>query len=82
MLAQKRMSQAVTQSLGWALGLSATRFLSAHAPLLNQIRSDGGQVSLLVAISAVAVSSFSLTPEVGRVFSELGITLEFEFTGD
>jgi hypothetical protein len=82
MPAQIRMGQAVTQSLGWTLGLSATRFRSAHAALFHQIRSEGGQVSLLVAISAVAVSGFTLTPEVGRVFSELGVTLEFEFSNE
>jgi hypothetical protein len=55
---------------------------SAHSALFHQIRSEGGQVTLLVVISPVAVSSFSLTPEVGRVFSELGNTLEFEFMNE
>jgi hypothetical protein len=80
--AKKLMGAAVTQSLGWALSLSATRFRNRHAALLQQISSEGGRVTLLVALSAGTVSGFSLTPEVGRTFAELGITLEFEFTGD
>jgi hypothetical protein len=80
--AQERMDEALTRSLGWALSSSATRLRSRHAALLQQVGATGGQVSLLIALSAVAVGSFSLTPEVGRIFSELGIILEFEFTND
>jgi hypothetical protein len=39
-------------------------------------------MSLLVTASAEGLSGFSLAPAVSRVFSELGITLEFEFTTD
>lgn len=81
-LAQKELSSAVTRSLGWALSLSARRFQRGHAALFERVRIEGGRVSLLVALSPVAVESFSLTPEVSRIFSELGITLEFELTSD
>jgi hypothetical protein len=80
--ALRHMAPAAAQNLGWALGLSATLFLNAHATLLHKIRDEGGQISLLIAVSAAAVGSFSLAPEVGRIFSDLGITLEFEFTND
>ena len=81
-LAHKELGKSVTRSLGWALSLTATRLLRANAALLQRIRIDGGQVSLLVALSPIAVDSFSLTPEVSRIFSELGITIEFEMTSD
>jgi len=75
------MYAAVTTNLGLAFSLCALRFRTMHGALLRQIRSEGGQVSLLVALSA-AVSSFSIAPEVSRLFSDLGITIEFEMTND
>jgi len=72
----------LNRSLGLSLSMSAVRFFSRHAELLRGIRADGGQVSLLVTISTAEASSFSLVPEVARVFSELGIALEFEFASD
>jgi hypothetical protein len=81
-ISEQRMNAAVTKSLGWALALCATRFGRAHAEFLRRIRSDGGQVSLLVALTPEVVSSFNLSPEVSRIFGELGITLEFEMTND
>jgi hypothetical protein len=81
-LAKLNLEGAVTRSLAWTLSLCAMRLRAKHAALLRQIRSDGGQVSLLIALAAAIVTSFSLTPEVGRIFSELGITLEFEMTDD
>jgi hypothetical protein len=77
-IARERLA-AVSCSLGWALSLCALRFFSVHAPLLRRIRIEGGQVSVPVTISTADASSFSLMPEVSRVFSELGIALEFEF---
>ena len=83
-LAQKAKAhdKSVTQSLGWALSLTARRLLRTNAALLESIRNEGGQVSLLVALSPDAVDGFSLTPEVSRMFSDLGITIEFEMTTD
>jgi hypothetical protein len=81
-IAQKQLQAALPQRLGWALSMSATRFRSKHASLLRTIGADGGQVTLIVALSAAAVGSFSLAPEVARTFSDLGITIEFEFIND
>jgi hypothetical protein len=78
--AAKELRKSATRSLGWALSFSARRFLRAKA-LFERIRSEGGQVSVLVALSP-ALESFSLPPEVSRIFSELGITLEFDLTND
>jgi hypothetical protein len=79
---EKHLHMGLEQRLGWALSLSAARFRSKHASLLRSIAADGGQVSVIVALSAVAVGSLSLTPEVAGTFSDLGITIEFEFTND
>ena len=78
---QERLGVVATRSLGWALSLS-TRFFTAHAQTLRRIVAENGQVSLLITAPAGEVSGFSLAPEVSRVFSELGITLEFEFSSD
>jgi hypothetical protein len=80
-IARERLP-AVSRNLGWALSLCALRFVSVHAALLRRIRAEGGQVSVLVTISTADASSFSLMPEVTRVFSEFGIALEFEFVGE
>jgi hypothetical protein len=79
--AQERFGVVATRSLGWALALS-TRFFNAHAKTLRRIGAEGGQVSLLITAPQGEMSGFSLAPAVCRVFSELGIALEFEFTGD
>jgi len=78
-MAQEQLRASATNSFGWALSLCATWFLHSHAELLRRIRADGGEISLLVALSTAEVGSFSLAPEVSRAFGELGITVEFEF---
>ena len=79
--AQERIGMVATRTLGWALSLS-TRFFTAHAATLRRIGAEGGQVSLLITAPVSAVSGFSLAPAVSHVFSDLGITLEFEFNAD
>jgi hypothetical protein len=79
---QQRMNAAVSKNLGWALSLCAARLGRGHDAFLRQIRTEGGQVSLLVALAPDVVSSFNLSPEVSRIFGDLGITLEFEMTDD
>jgi hypothetical protein len=82
LVSQSMMDTAVARNLAWALGLCAVRFSKAHTELLQTIRSEGGEISLLVTLSSTAVSSFSLQPHVSRIFGELGIALEFEITSD
>jgi hypothetical protein len=81
-ITQEHIDAALAQNLAGALGLCAVQFKSAHGPLLNTIRSEGGEASLLVTLSPNAVDTFSLPPQVSRIFGELGITLEFEMTND
>jgi hypothetical protein len=79
---QKHLAAAATHNLSLALSLGAAHFRTAHSAILRKIRSEGGQATLLIAFSPASVPSFSLTPEVSRVLSDLGITIEFEVTGD
>jgi hypothetical protein len=81
-ITQKHIDAAVAQNLSGALGLCAVQFKSAHTALLHTIRSEGGEVSLLVTLSPTAVDTFTLPPQLSRIFGELGITLEFEITND
>jgi hypothetical protein len=81
-IARERLGSAAIRSLGWALSLTAVRFLKGHGELLRRIHTEGGQTSLLVTISTAEASSFSLSPELSRVFSDLGVALEFEFSDD
>jgi len=76
-VAVREARNAMTRDLGWALALSARRLLRAKS-LFERIREDGGQVGMLIGVSPAAVQSFSLMPDVSRLFSDLGITLEFD----
>jgi hypothetical protein len=81
-VAGRRMWATAANSLGWALFLNARHFFTAHAETLRRIRQEGGQIMLLVTLSPGEVSGFTLAPDVGRVLSELGIAIEFEFAYD
>jgi hypothetical protein len=82
MMASRKVWATPTNSLGWALFLIARQFFTAHTAILHRIRSEGGQIALLVTLLRGEVSGFSLSPEVGRVLSDLGVAVEFEFAND
>jgi hypothetical protein len=77
-ITQTHIDAAIARNLTGALGLCAARFNKAHAALLHTIRSEGGEISLLITLSPTAVSTFSLPPQLSRLFGDMGITLEFE----
>jgi hypothetical protein len=79
-ITQEHIDAAIARNLTGALALYAVRLNKSQGALLQRIRSEGGDISLLVTLSPAAVSSFSLAPEISRLFGELGITLEFEVT--
>jgi hypothetical protein len=81
-LAHQRLRDPAIEDLSSTLSLCAMRLRARHAALLRQIRADGGQVSMIIALATKFVTSFGLAPEASRIFSELGITLEFELTDD
>jgi hypothetical protein len=80
--ARKPVKAAPWQNLGSALDMTARVLVRSHVALFERIRSDGGQVCLLVTLSPIAVDSFSVAPEVCQIFGELGITIEFEMMSD
>jgi hypothetical protein len=49
---------------------------------LRRVQSEGGEVSVIVEISAPNVPGFKLLPQTSRALSDLGITLEVEFGSD
>jgi hypothetical protein len=77
-ITQKHIDAAIARNLTWALSLCAARLSKLHGAPLHKIRSDGGEISLLVTLSPTAVSSFTLAPEISRMFGEMGIALEIE----
>jgi len=81
-LALEHLRQTATDSFGWALTLTAARFLRVHGDLLRRVATEGGQTTLLVALSASEVDSFTLMPEASRILGDLGIAVEFEFVED
>jgi hypothetical protein len=81
-VSRKSIEAAAAWTLPWALSLCAVRFNKSHGALLQSLRSTGGEISLLVTLEPNCVTSFSLPPEVSRIFGELGITLEFDITTD
>ena len=69
-----------TDSFTWALSLGTTGFFRKHAALLQRINSEGGQISVLVALSAGEVGGFNLMPQVSVALGNFAVTVEFEFT--
>ncbi|HVW68474.1 MAG TPA: hypothetical protein VHB68_05830 [Steroidobacteraceae bacterium] len=78
--AHERLAEAI-ETLSWAISVSATRFCRTHTGFLRRLRSEGGECTLLVTISAGEVASFSLPPEASRIFGDVGMTVEFELAG-
>lgn len=79
---QGHIDATIARDLTGALSLQAVRLNKSQGMLLQKIRSEGGDISLLVTLSPAAVTNFSLPPQISRLYSESGITLEFEITDD
>ena len=82
MAAVERMRAVAGDSLGITLTACVLLFLGPHREFLRRVKNEGGTVALLVEISASNVPGFKLTPDVSRVLSDLGITVEFELVND
>jgi|SRR5882672_4777200 len=80
-MAKERM-RVMLNSLGMALTIGTTHFLRAHADFLRRVQSEGGDVGLIVELPADASQSFTLTPQVAKVLSDFGVSIDFEFTND
>lgn len=54
--------------------------LRRHADFFRQLQSEGGEVRLIVAVSARKARGFTLTPHLGKALSDLRIPVDFELT--
>ena len=54
--------------------------LVQHRDFFHQLQSEGGEVRLIVALSARKARGFTLTPHLGRALSNLRIPVDFELT--
>ena len=61
-----------------ALTILAASVLRPHAEFFRRIQSEGGEVRLIVAVSARKTRGFTLTPHLSRALSELRIPVDFE----
>ena len=56
--------------------------LSRHREFLNNLRSDGGEISLLIELSPVANASLTFSSATARKLAEMNIEVEFQFVAD
>ncbi|HKU16279.1 MAG TPA: hypothetical protein VJQ52_17940 [Steroidobacteraceae bacterium] len=61
-----------------ALLLWTNGMLRRHAEFFRRLESEGGEVRLIVALSARKARGFTLTPHVSKALSELRIPVDFE----
>jgi hypothetical protein len=61
-----------------ALTILITSVLRRHAEFFRRIESEGGEVRLIVALSARKTRGFTLTPHLSKALSELRIPVDFE----
>ncbi len=78
--ATETLGQFGSTVLGRALLACAQRFLRPHVEFLRRLKTEGGEVRLLVEVNTAVVDGFTLTPELGREIHSLGIPIDFEFT--
>jgi hypothetical protein len=81
-ISDERFRALAADSLGVALSGCVVAFFGPHREFLRRVKNEGGEVSLLVEVSAKSVPGFKLTPQVSRGLSDLGITVEFELVND
>jgi hypothetical protein len=60
------------------LAILTASVLRRHVEFFRRIESEGGEVRLIVAISARKTRGFTLTPHLSRALSELRIPIDFE----
>jgi hypothetical protein len=72
-------TQAIAFSaLDTALTIVVSSVLRRHAQFFHRMQSEGGEVRLIVAISARKSRGFTLTPQLSKALSELRIPVDFE----
>jgi hypothetical protein len=63
-----------------ALTVLTASVLRRHAEFFRRVQTEGGEVRLIVAVSARKTRGFTLTPHLSRALSELRIPVDFELT--
>jgi hypothetical protein len=63
-----------------ALIVVTSGLLRRHAEFFRQLQQEGGEVRLIVALSARKARGFTLTPQLGRALSDLRIPVDIELT--
>lgn len=63
-----------------ALTVLTSVVLLRHSDFFRQLQSEGGEVRLIVALSARKARGFTLTPHLGKALSDLRIPVDFELT--
>jgi hypothetical protein len=65
-------------ALDTVLAILVSSVLRRHAQFFHRMQSEGGEVRLIVAISARKSRGFTLTPQLSKALSELRIPVDFE----
>jgi hypothetical protein len=63
-----------------ALIVLTNSVLRRHGDFFRRLQSEGGEVRLIVAVSARKARGFTLTPHLGKALSDLRIPVDFELT--
>jgi hypothetical protein len=61
--------------IAWA----CARLLSRDKTFVQRIRAEGGSLSLVATLFGRTLRAFTLSPELARQVSELGMAINFEF---
>jgi hypothetical protein len=65
-------------ALDTVLAILVSSVLRRHAQFFHRMQSEGGEVRLIVAISARKSRGFTLTPQLSKALGELRIPVDFE----
>jgi hypothetical protein len=65
-------------ALDTVLTILVSSVLRRHAQFFHRMQSEGGEVRLIVAISARKSRGFTLTPQLSKALGELRIPVDFE----
>jgi hypothetical protein len=68
----------VFSALDTALTVLTGSVLRRHSAFFHRIQSEGGEVRLIVAVSARKTRGFTLTPQLSKALSDLRIPVDFE----
>lgn len=63
-----------------ALAVLINSVLRRHSEFFRRMQSEGGEVRLIIAMSARRTRGFTLTPHLSKALSELRIPVDFELT--